>query len=209
MRSTKRPEGTFIATVQLGRPNSAWPESRLTVYELKWDERAEYIKDPKQFRGFFAGEGNRTYIPNQFFDVVMPSEALAVVKVVGSVIRFSIGFQTRWGHRRQLVSLSYKDIRNYTRHAQTAAHFASAIRKCDGNRTTCSGLRKGVFDPNAGRLSRPATYALKWLNPATVDRVERSEKRTGPEERTVRKSRPGTVRKPDRANGQKTRPIYK
>ena len=42
-------------------------------------------KDPTKFRGFFAGEGNRTYIPNQFFDVVIPNETLAVTKVVGSI----------------------------------------------------------------------------------------------------------------------------
>lgn len=56
------------------------------LYELKWDEAPEYIKDSKAFRGFFAGEGHRTYIPNQFFDVVVPTRSLAVLKVVGSAL---------------------------------------------------------------------------------------------------------------------------
>lgn len=55
------------------------------LYELRWDERPEYLKDPNRFRGFFAGEGNRTYIPNQFFNHVVRHESLAVGKVVGSV----------------------------------------------------------------------------------------------------------------------------
>ena len=90
------------------------------MYELKWDDRPEYLKDPRQFRGFFAGEGNRTYIPNQFFDVVIPNEKLAVVKVVGAVIRFSIGFQNKWGHRLQKVALSYQHNQNHSN--QRPAH---------------------------------------------------------------------------------------
>src|SRR3954462_13748406 len=78
-------------------------------------ECGEYVKAPKQFRGFFAGEGNRTYIPNQFFDVLVPRESLALLKVVGSVIRFSIGFQNKWGHRRRNVALSYQHIQNYSK----------------------------------------------------------------------------------------------
>ena len=65
------------------------------LYELNWDESGEYVKDPAKFRGFFAGDGNRTYIPNQFFDHVVPTESLAVVKVVGAVIRFSIAFSNK------------------------------------------------------------------------------------------------------------------
>jgi hypothetical protein len=37
------------------------------LYELKWDERGDYTRDPTRFDGFFAGEGNRTYIANRLF----------------------------------------------------------------------------------------------------------------------------------------------
>jgi hypothetical protein len=100
-------EHHFVQCVREPKQQRAGQEAVSGIYELKWDERPEYVKDPRQFRGFFAGEGNRTYIPNQFFDVVVQREPLALVKVVGSVIRFSIGFQNKWGHRRQKVSLSY------------------------------------------------------------------------------------------------------
>ncbi len=97
----------FIRCVREPQSKRAGQSAVSGLYELKWDERAEYSKDPDQFRGFFAGEGNRTYIPNQFFDEVVPNEPLAVLKVVGSIIRFSVGFQNKWGHRRRNVSLSY------------------------------------------------------------------------------------------------------
>ena len=120
------------------------------------------MKDPRQFRGFFAGEGNRTYIPNQFFDVVLPVESLAVLKVVGSIIRFSIGFQNKWGHRRRKVSLSYQHIQNYSliRDRKT---LSAAIRHALSS-NYIERVVAGYFDPNAGKLSKAAIYAIKWLN---------------------------------------------
>src|SRR5205814_6392614 len=105
----------FIRCVR--EPNSKTP-GRASVsaqYELNWDASAEYVKDPARFRGFFAGDGNRTYIPNQFFDHVVKNEPLGVVKVVGAIARFSIGFSTKGGHRRTQAAISYLDIRRYTK----------------------------------------------------------------------------------------------
>jgi hypothetical protein len=161
--------GNFIRCVRQPQPKRAGQPAISGLYELKWDERPQYIKDPAEFRGFFAGEGNRTYIPNQFFDEVVPQEPLAVLKVVGSIIRFSVGFQNKWGHRRRNVSLSYRHIQNY-----------SLLR----DRTTLSGairhalkwgyierVEAGYFDPNAGKLSKAAVYALKWLDQATNSKI--------------------------------------
>src|SRR5207244_401495 len=129
-----------------------------------WDEDGEYIKDPKRFKGFFAGESNRTYIPNQFFDQVIRNEVLAVVKIVGSVIRFSIGFQNKWGHRRQQISLSYQDIQNYS-HIRNRGSLSDALTAAlNGN--YIQRVQDGYFDPNGGLHSRAATYALKWLDQA-------------------------------------------
>lgn len=198
-------EGHFIRCLRrpgakrLGRPAVSG------LYELRWDDRPEYVKDPARFRGFFAGEGNRTYIPNQFFDRVVPHESLAVIKVVGSVIRFSIGFQNKWGHRRQQVALSYQDIQRYA-HVRNRTNLKEALDHAIAANYV-RRVEKGYFDPDAGRLSRAATYALRWLsdasdetigrksvpgNAATADRSEirtgigrknvpadRSEKRTG------------------------------
>ena len=159
------------------------------LYELRWDERPRYETDPGAFVGFFAGEGNRTYIPNQFFDHVVRTEPLAVVKVVGAVIRFSIGFQTRWGHRRQQIALSYSDIQRYARIGSRQV-LADAIRRA----VAMNYLRvveSGVFDPHAGATSRSATYAVRWLDSAAEQLIgmktvpgdsiesDRSENRTG------------------------------
>ncbi len=59
------------------------------LYELKWVRGREYVKDPARFQGFFEGEGNRTDIPNQFFDLLIPIEPLSVIKVVGAIMILS------------------------------------------------------------------------------------------------------------------------
>lgn len=89
--------GNFIHCVCEGCPKQRGLPAQSALYELRWDARPGYVKDARQFRGFFAGEGNRTFIPNQFLDVLIPAGPVTVVKVVGSVIRFSIGFQNKWG----------------------------------------------------------------------------------------------------------------
>ena len=184
----------FIRCVRKPRSKRAGQPAVSGLYELRWDERPEYVKDPAQFRGFFAGEGNRTYIPNQFFDEVIPHEPLAVLKVVGSIIRFSVGFQNKWGHRRRNVSLSYQHIQNY-----------SLLR----DRKTLSGaiqhalkwgyverVEEGFFDPNAGKLSKAAVYAIRWLDQAANSAIGS-------------KNPPASVRKPYRRIGSKTPPILK
>lgn len=100
--------GNFLVCVRIGNPKLNGKRYTTTEYELRWDSGAEDIKDPKLFKGFFEGDGNRTDIPNQFFDVILPTESLSVIKVVGTVLRFSVGYQARQGGRRQQAALSYK-----------------------------------------------------------------------------------------------------
>ncbi len=186
----------FIRCVQSPQPKRSGQPAVSGLYELQWDENGEYTKDPRHFRGFFAGEGNRTYIPNQFFDQVIPSESLAVVKVVGSIMRFSIGFQNKWGHRRTNVALSYQHIRNYS-HLRDRTTLSQAIRRALTN-NYIQRVAEGYFDRDGGKLSRAAVYAIRWLNgaatetngqktrPAEIDGLNRSENQTG----IGRKSRP-------------------
>jgi hypothetical protein len=189
-------EGRFIRCIRAPQASSAGRTSVVGLYELNWDLAAEYLKDPTRFQGFFASEGNRTFIPNAFFDQVVPHETLAVVKVVGAVIRFSIGFQTQWGHRRQQVALSYQDLQNYTRIGSRDTLSAAIHSALHSNYLT--RVSEGYFDPNGGRLSAKACYALKWLNdtvdagstrksvPAESESIHHSEIRTG----TARKNEP-------------------
>jgi hypothetical protein len=152
----------FIRCIRQPQAKIAGSPSVSGLYELKWDEQPAYVKNLKQFRGFFAGEGNRTYIPNQFFDDVIPHQPLAVVKVVGSVIRYSIGFQNKWGHRRRNASLSYQHIQNYS-HIRDRKTLSASIRHAmNSNYIEC--VEEGFFDPDAGKLSKAAVYAVKWLS---------------------------------------------
>jgi len=77
-------KGRLIRCVRQPESKMAGRASVSALFELNWDESADYVKDSKRFRGFFAGEGNGTYIPNQFFDHVVKTESLAVVKVGSS-----------------------------------------------------------------------------------------------------------------------------
>ncbi len=155
-------EGGFIECVHEGQASRAYSPAESASYQLRWDSRPEYIKDPKAFRGFFEGQGNRTDIPNQFFDHVVPTEPLSVIKVVASVIRFSIGFQARHGGRRQEVRLSYSDIQRYT-HLRDRQTLADALRRAE-DRHYIFRIEQGYFDPNAGRESRPGRFTLRWAD---------------------------------------------
>lgn len=180
--------GRFIRCVRQGRPNSAGLGAVTAIYQLRWDDGSEYVKDPKKFNGFFEGEGNRTDIPNQFFDYLIPSEPLSIIKAVGAVTRFSIGFQAKRGSRRQDAALSYRDIQNYTKISSPTA-LATALRTAIEHKYI---VRRdaGYFDPNAGKQSRSATYCLRWADTDTYESngrksvagenpAERSEKCSG------------------------------
>jgi hypothetical protein len=188
--------GHFIVCSRKPQSKQAGKTGISGLYALKWDERGEYIKDPTQFRGFFAGEGNRTYIPNQFFDVLLPGESLAVQKVVGSVIRLSIGFQNKWGHRRRNVALSYQHIQNYSRLKDRTSLGAAIKHAIQSN--YIQRVEEGFFDPDAGKLSKAAVYAVKWLNGAADETIGR---KSLPAQSTVfdRSEKPTGI-------GQKTRP---
>jgi hypothetical protein len=154
--------GRFIECVQEGKAATAYSRAESAHYQLRWDDGADYVKDPERFDGFFGGEGNRTDIPNQFFDHLIPNEPLSVTKVVGSIIRFSIGFQAKHGRRRQQVSLSYRDIERYARMNDTHT-LAEAIRTAEAKHYILK-LQDGVFDPDGGKESRPALFTLRWAD---------------------------------------------
>jgi hypothetical protein len=153
-------QGHFIRCIRPPQTKKAGQPAVSGLYELQWDSRGVYLKDPKAFRGFFAGEGNRTYIPNQFFDALVPAESLAVLKVVGSILRFSIGFANKWGHRRRNVALSYQHIQNYA-HLRDRTSLSAALQHAL-KANYIERVEKGVFDPDAGKLSKAAVYALRW-----------------------------------------------
>lgn len=156
----------FINCVRQGRSKSLNTVSISPLYELRWDEKGDYLSNPSGFQGFYAQEGNRTYIPNAFLDQVVPREKLSVVKVVGAIIRNTIGWSFRAGHRRQEVALSFTDLQRRTRIADRNT-ISLAIQHALASNYIVK-VSEGFFDPNAGQTSRAATYAIRWLDSGPI-----------------------------------------
>lgn len=161
-------QANLIQRVRHGRAACASAAAESSVFELKWHD-GEYTADPARFQGFFEGAGNRTHIPNQFFTRLLPQEPLSVLKVVGSIIRFSIGFEVKRGFRRQQVALSYAAIQRYCR-IGSRQDLAHALQHALAS-NFIEQVEAGCFDPNAGRTSKAATYGLRWVTDAGAARV--------------------------------------
>ena len=155
----------FIRCIREGRASAHRQSAISALYELCWDDRDEYVKELSVFGGFYSGNGNLTYIPNAFFDFTVPNESLAVVKVVGAIIRYTIGFQTKFGFRRQQIEMSFTRLQRITGIASRRS-LNDAIQHSIKN-NHIQRVTDGFFDSNAGQTSRAATYGIKWTDSNT------------------------------------------
>ena len=151
--------GHFIECVRAGRARAAGDAGETAVYALKWDATPRYARTLDDFRGFFEGEGHRTDIPNQFFDSLIPTETLSVIKVVGTVIRYSIGFVAKHGRRRQQATLAYSQILKVSG-LSSRRTLAGAIREAVAKNYIVR-LDPGYFSARVLER-RSATYAVRW-----------------------------------------------
>ena len=104
----------FLTQSQKPQSSQAGTTSKTAVYSLRWSQQTNFISTLESFDGFFCGEGYRTPVPNRFFDFLVPRESLSVIKVVGTVIRHTIGYQNQFGGRRSSAPLSYSQIQRAT-----------------------------------------------------------------------------------------------
>jgi hypothetical protein len=193
----------FIRCLRPGRPHAPGQVAVPALYELCWDDEGGYVTAPEAFRGFFSGEGNRTYIPNAFFDHTLRTEPLAVIRVVGTIIRHTIGWQNRYGFRRQRVALSYTELQRFTHLSRQALN--DALRQAiDHNHVM--RLEAGYFDPQAGATSRPATYGIRWKDHVPMEEAPAvpAAEETLPD-LAVNDAEP-SVQKVDRGISSKSRP---
>ncbi len=151
--------GGFITCIQKGKANGNNQTAETACYSLRWATVNEYHKNPEQFDGFFSGEGYRTPIPNSFFDSVVKQEALSVVKVVGTVLRHTVGYQNQFGGRRQVAPLSYSYILEYTNLSDRTTLSQAIQHAIETGYIRC--LQKGGIDLQNSKR-RPSTYAVRW-----------------------------------------------
>ncbi|MBC7526463.1 MAG: hypothetical protein H7308_02840 [Chthonomonadaceae bacterium] len=150
----------YILCVRSGKASCSGLASSSALYALRWDENDTYLNRAETFRGFFAGNGNRTYIPNSFFDQVIPGESLAVVRVVGVILRNTIGYQNRYGFRRQQVAMSLSEIQKRTG-IKSQTNICKALQYAL-QANYLIRIEEGHLDLTGGRKSSPAVYRLSW-----------------------------------------------
>jgi hypothetical protein len=192
----------FIECLRFGQPHKAGEEGYSALYSLRWDDRGNYITSIDEFNGFFAGDGNLTHIPNQFFDHLIPREPLAVVRVVGVIIRHTIGFQTKFGFRRQQIAMSFTEIMRRTGIASSST--VSSALKTAIDRLYISKVTEGFFDPNAGLASQATTFGIYWEDSDQFEPNSAKGSKIEAEEQFKNRSGNGeTVQKSKRNKGSK------
>lgn len=140
-----------------------------------------FVMPKNQLRPVFAGfrqqsGGNFafTMVPNQFLDEIVPYEKPCVVKVVGLILRRTLGWVDEKGQRRQQDQVSYSEFaREMNMSLQAVA---------DGLKIA---LEKGYIlrvKPGAMRGGTPegAWYSLCWAAASESQSEGRSKNQTGP-----------------------------
>lgn len=150
----------FIMCVHKGYPDYEDQPAQTARFALCWEAGEEYTNTLAGFQGFYAGDGYRTPIPNTFFDCIVPVEALAVVKIVGTVLRHTVGYQNQFGGRRSQAPLSYSYIQRYANIGSRRSLAAALRHATQTGYIRC--LQPGRFDPSGGDRSA-ATYSIRWL----------------------------------------------
>lgn len=149
----------YLRQIRRGMSSQSGRTSASNVLALKWSDSPLYSRQQSSFDGFFRGEGHRTPVPNAFFDVILPGEPLAVTKVVGAVLRHTVGYQTQFGGRRQSAPLSYRFIAEYAK-LSTGRVLANALAtSIERGYVAC--LTTGSFHPDAEQRSA-SRYTIRW-----------------------------------------------
>lgn len=187
----------FLDCCVAAKTNKQSQSSQTAEYTLRWDRNVDYATAFSNFEGFFTGEGHRTPVPNSFFDVLIPNEQLAVTKVVGAVIRHTIGYQNQFGGRRTTAPLSYTQIQNQSALSDRST-LAAAIRYAVAT-GYISQIAAGTFTHDRLRQSA-ATYGVRWLAAAannTSGSKNRPEKE-GIEQRFKNQTNSGSEIRPEK-----------
>lgn len=154
----------FLCCTQPGRKSAATHAAQTAHYRLRWDFNPHYADTSENFAGFYAGEGHRTPIPNSFFNRVIALEPLSVVKVVGTVLRHTVGYQNQFGRRTQ-APLCYDYIQKVA-NLRDRPTLANAIKSAIKSGYIIR-VEDGCFDRRSDHR-KPAVYAVRWLSQAAL-----------------------------------------
>jgi len=193
-------DGKFIVCSRAGRQKTKGADGASALYELNWDETtSHYEKDPDEFLGFYAhGQGgNRTDIPNQYFDIVLPDESLAVTKLVGVIMRYSIGFQNNTGARRQRVALAYSQICKRV-NISSRTTVSTALKTAIGKNFIHQIVKGGISKDRETQIT--SVYGVKWTD---ADEFLKVGSENGPEKSDVLRASVQKVDQPKSADSSK------
>jgi len=174
----------LLKCLETPSPSAVGSAGRSGVYTLCWDDVGPYTDDPDKFSGFYypaaavieEHDGNRTVrrpksarknIPNAFFDYLLPRESLAVIRVVGALMFYSI----QWGpggERKQPVSRSITELCALTKLSRRHVHAAVIEAQ---RRGYIVRLEPGDQDFPEAQEPQSATYGIRWNReiPRTTD----------------------------------------
>ncbi|TWT61677.1 hypothetical protein [Rubinisphaera italica] len=180
----------FISVCSAGQSKAAGRSGRSAKYELRWSHGSAFTKVVDAFDGFYVGEGHRTPIPNAFFEQIIPTETRAVIKVVGTVLRHTIGYQNQFGGRRTSAPLSYNYVQRYARlNSRSVVSEAIAVAQKRGY-ITCT--QAGQFDADRSQQSA-ACYSVRWL---AANQIVPISSKNEPEDRFNKRTSYGSKSRP-------------
>jgi hypothetical protein len=165
-------ECRFIRQTKSARMQSLGVRSQSASYELCWDDN-RYTDRAEEFAGFYLqpsyiDDGNQTRlgrknIPNVFFDYLVKNESRGLIRVVGTLLWYSIDW-SKAGERRQPVKKSLRDLEELTQLDKS-----SVVRALDEAETKgyVERIERGVFDMTGRNESSVTTYGIRWTTDYT------------------------------------------
>ena len=165
-------KGNFVRRVQKARVQSQGIRAQSAAFELRWDEH-RYTDDPGVFTGFYlqpsyvdsSGQNRigRKNIPNIFFDYLIREENRALIRVVGTLLWYSIDWG-KGGERRTTVRKSLRDLVELTQLAK-----GSVVRALDEaiEKGYIERVEPGVFDLAGNQHGSVTVYGIKWTSDYT------------------------------------------
>lgn len=186
-------QARFIRCVERAQIQTHGIRAKSAVYELCWDEN-HYTDSLDDFQGFYlqssyvdeAGQNRlgRKNIPNVFFDYLIRNENRRLIRVVGTLLWYSIDWG-KGGERKVTVRKALRDLVELTKLEQS--NVVRALNEAE-EKEYVERIERGVFDLSGKKQSSTTVYGIRWTKDFTYTQEglpvqvsgERSQKATQP-----------------------------